>query len=138
MFVIWKRPDGFHGASPADYEVFDVGESKIWLHQTEKEEFPFRVSGGWQDGEATKRLNRLVNQLPQDNFAAHLVSEYEHSMKSEGKEFIEELEKWLQELKDNPKGDTWETEIIVNCLSFVQKKIEEAKDDFLVKLKSKE
>ena len=96
------------------------------------------MSGGWQDGEATKRLNRLVNQLKADDFATHLVSEYEHSMKGEAQEFITELESWVQELKDNPKGDTWETDIIINCLTTVQSRITHAKGDFLSKLQAKD
>ena len=50
MNVIWKRPDGFHNASPSDYVTVDItSNAKIWLHKRDQENFPFRVSGDWQE-----------------------------------------------------------------------------------------
>ena len=64
MKVIWKRPDGFHDASPSDYLTIEIAsKAKLWLHKKDEENFPFRISGGWQDEETTKKLNRLVNLL---------------------------------------------------------------------------
>ena len=40
MHVIWKRPDGFHAASPADFEVVELTSSaKLWLHKRDQENF---------------------------------------------------------------------------------------------------
>lgn len=131
MFVIWKRPDGFHGASPADYQVVEFDDARIWLHKSEKEQFPFRVSGGWEEGGATERLNTLVNAYQSDNFLQHLIKQYEHTIKSEPDTFINELENWFEQLIENPKGDTWEIEIIVKALRVVQDKIKSVKSEFL-------
>ncbi|MEZ4741934.1 MAG: hypothetical protein R3B45_05725 [Bdellovibrionota bacterium] len=50
MHVVWKRPDGYHGASPSDYRVVEINESSnLWLHKRDTDWFPFRVSGGWKD-----------------------------------------------------------------------------------------
>ena len=62
--VIWKRPDGFHGAAPEDFVVVDIGgESRLWLHKTDHDNFPFRVSGTWQGEDLSKKVNKLVNLI---------------------------------------------------------------------------
>ena len=67
MKVIWKRPDGFLGSDPSDFSVFEMAsKSKLWLHKKDHENFPFRISGGWQDEESTRKLNVLVNLLSQN------------------------------------------------------------------------
>ena len=53
--VIWKRPDGFHGANPSDFMVVDIGsESRLWLHKSDFENFPFRISGSWSGEKDSK------------------------------------------------------------------------------------
>jgi elongation factor P hydroxylase len=62
MFVVWKRPDGYHDATPSDFQIVEAGaNARIWLHKSDREWYPFRISGGWQESDATRRLNGLVN-----------------------------------------------------------------------------
>lgn len=134
MHVIWRRPDGFHGASPSDYSVVELGgHSRLWLHKADKDEYPFRVSGGWEENEATKRLNNYANLLPLSKryWVEHLQTTFNHSMKSDPKEFFEETLEWLKELKSHLKGDTWEVEILTQAIDVTQQKLLEAKSDFV-------
>ena len=134
MHLIWKRPDGFHGASPSDFSVFELdGHSRLWLHKTDKDQYPFRISGGWEDREATVRLNNLINLLPapQGEWVSYLKGSYNHSMKDGADEFYDDIRKWLGELSGNLKGDTWEVEILSQALNSTMRRLEEAKQDFL-------
>lgn len=134
MNVIWKRPDGFHGASPSDYVVVQVAtNSKIWLHKTDNCNFPFRISGGWQDEDATEKLNNLVNLLnkKQEDWIQHLLDCFSNSQAENGKNYIESQEKWLGELKENLKGDQWETTIMIEVLTEVEQMIHKVANDFL-------
>lgn len=134
MKVIWKRPDGFHGASPDDYEVIEVASNlKIWLHRRDHKNYPFRVSGGWQDEAATHRLNQLISLIPASDadWVAHLVATYEHSQASERSRFVSELLQWLSELRGNLKGDTWELEIMAETLQEVTRHIEVIAQTFI-------
>ena len=139
MFVIWKRPDGFHGATPNDFKVVEVeGEARIWLHHADKLNFPFRISGGWQESEATQRLNNLVNLVgaPSEEWVTHLVKIYNNSMSDKPIAFFTEKMKWLNEVKTHLKGDTWEVEIMAKVLAEVMQKVESVRDVFLKRTSS--
>ncbi len=134
MKVIWKRPDGFHEALPTDYVVVEVSEnSRIWLHKQDQENYPFRVSGGWQDETATQKLNRLVNLIPKSakEWTAYLTELFNHSSTDNAKNFLKHEQDWLDELAKNLKGDTWELEIMVETLKRLKKKFEETDQNSL-------
>lgn len=136
MHVIWRRPDGFHGASPSDYVVVELSDnSRLWLHKTEKNDFPFRLSGGWEEGDATKRLNNLVNllPLPKPAWLAYLRTEFDNSMKDDPKQFVSDLNDWLLNLKSSPKGDTWEVQILSQAIDTTIKKMATVVPDFIKK-----
>jgi hypothetical protein len=138
MFVVWKRPDGFHGAEPQDFRVVDIGDkARLWLHKKDTSWFPFRVSGGWQEQESTQRLNQLVNLIgkPTVKWVEHLNHEFDHSMTDEGKKFFDETATWLNSLKGNLKGDTWEVEIMDHAITEVIHRVADAEKPFLVKAK---
>lgn len=134
MKVIWKRPDGFHSAAPSDYEVVPVANSaKIWLHKHDNQNFPFRISGGWQDEAATKKLNQLVNLLNKEDslWLDHLSESYFHSKAENPGVFVESLHSWLQEITENLKGDHWEVTIMGEVIAEVANKIEQLRQSFL-------
>lgn len=134
MFVVWRRPDGFHGASPGDFVAMQFGGgSRIWLHRAEKDWYPFRVSGGWQDDEHTKRLNRFANLLgaPGDLWVDHLVRSYGNSMGDEPVTFLRDLETWLAELRGVLKGDKWEVEILAEAFDEIARQIRTSSGAFL-------
>jgi hypothetical protein len=134
MHVVWKRPDGFHGASPADFKVVELpGHSRIWLHKSDTEWFPFRISGGWQDEDATKKLNTLVNLIgrPSADWLRLLEDQNAHSRAVDAAAFYKETAIWLSELKNNLKGDTWEIEIMSEAISEVERGLQGCKQDFL-------
>ena len=130
MHLIWKRPDGFLDSHPDDYTVIEIAsKSKLWLHKNDQENYPFRVSGGWQDEDATVRLNSFINLLPQKNqsWEKLLSSEYGNSEFKEPESFFKDLLEWLDLLKNHCKGDTWEIEIMGEVLNEVKGKILENK-----------
>jgi len=134
MHVVWRRPDGFHGATPNDFKVVEIaGHSRIWLHKTDRDWFPFRISGGWQDDEATRRLNCLVNLVnePDSEWVARLVKSFHHSVGDDPASFLSELETWLGELKTSLKGDKWEIEIMNETLIEIVSHIEKNRAEFL-------
>jgi hypothetical protein len=135
MHVIWKRPDGYHGASPSDYKAVQLKNhsSRIWLHKTEHHWFPFRVSGGWQDENLTKRLNLMVNLLDKENeiWNKSLSEIFDHSSAKDENAFIEETVQWLSELKGALKGDKWEIEIMEAVLTEIESKISDLKSAFV-------
>ena len=127
MNVIWKRPDGFHGASPADFKVVEVAQtSRIWLHKRDQVNFPFRVSGGWQDEEATQRLNRMINLLDQSpkewkSFLTEVMKDSEYDDLSSVCDY---LKGWVNDFQQVAKGDTWEVEIMVQVLGEICRKLD--------------
>jgi len=134
VHVIWKRPDGFHGASPDDYKVVELGDhSKLWLHRQDHDQFPFRVSGGWEEKEATVRLNNFINLLDQEDskWLERLNKLFDHSMKDDKEKYLSELQVWLGELKDGIKGDTWETEILEEALRLTSERLNRVSQRFL-------
>lgn len=134
MHVIWRRPDGFHNASPLDYDVVELdGHARLWLHKTDKDEYPFRISGGWEAKEQTKRLNNFANLLPhgKEKWVAYLRDLYNHSMSEKAPEFYQEIVTWLDTLPDHLKGDTWEVEILNQAITTARAKLLEVKADFL-------
>ena len=134
MFVVWKRPDGFHGAAPTDFKVVDIGsQARIWLHRTDTQNFPFRISGGWQESEATVRLNTLVNLIdhPKDAWTNQLIKTYNNSMTDSPATYYSEKLKWLGEVNSHLKGDTWEVEIMAKVVAEVIRQVESVKDTFL-------
>ncbi len=134
MHLIWKRPDGFHGASPADFITIDIGhDARLWVHKTDKDQYPFKISGSWEENEATVRLNNLVNLIPEPKnvWVDHLTRLFAHTMKDSSQEFFDDLTKWLKELHKNIKGDSWELEILKQALVKTQNRLQEAKDEFI-------
>ena len=131
MQVIWKRPDGHHNSSPLDYKVVSIGEKyNLWLHKSEHKWFPFRVSGGWQDEDATQKLNSLVNLIDTDkqNFIDFVIKDFNHSSSEDIASHLESLNNWLTELHQNPKGDTWEMDIIQFSIKEVEKILQNNQD----------
>ena len=134
MHLLWRRPDGFHGATPNDFRVLELGgHSRIWLHKTDNEWFPFRISGGWQDDDATKKLNAFVNLIncPTGDWISHLIKMQHHSMADDGAKLLADLETWLTELKGSVKGDKWEVEIIIQAIDEIRKSLADAGPAFL-------
>jgi len=134
MNVIWKRPDGYLGALPEDFRVLEIaGHSRLWVHKKDQDSFPFRVSGGWQDEEASKRLNNLVSRLgqPEKSWVDYLVQSYHHSMSEDAKKYLVELRAWITDLRKVLKGDTWEMEIMDNALLAVANQVEKVEPSFL-------
>ena len=115
MHVVWLRPDGFHGAVPTDYKVVELGGAgRLWLHKEDTDGYPFRVSGGWEDEDASKKLNGLVNLISQDaeSWVVYLRDAFSHSMGDDPAKFYGDLGDWLIELDSHVKGDSWEVDII--------------------------
>lgn len=134
MHVIWKRPDGFHGADPADFMVVELsGRSKLWLHKKDTSWFPFRIAGGWQEQESTQRLNLLVNLLNKDEkfWVDALLKIFDDTMGDDPSKFVEDIQKWLVDLKGHLKGDTWELEIMNQALSEVEHRVGKVKQGFI-------
>lgn len=130
MHVVWKRPDGFHGASPEDFRIVNVGgRGRIWLHRTDFNWYPFRIAGGWQESDATQRLNNLVNLVDQDTlkWERHLANLFRNSMSEEPSAFLDDLIIWIQDLLGHLKGDSWELEILAMTLNDVIAKIKNIK-----------
>ena len=126
MHVIWKRPDGYLSASPQDFRVVEVGNSgRLWLHKTDREWFPFQVSGGWQDSESTQRLNQLVNLFGTDESEGlqSVKKLLDHSRAEDLKSFLEQEMIWVATLESCLKGDTWEIEILANVFLELNKKL---------------
>lgn len=126
MHVVWLRPDGFHGATPNDYSVFELkGAGRLWLHRTDKDRYPFRVSGGWEDESASIKLNNLVNLIPcsDEDWVQGLQTAFSHSMGDDRKKYFRELTDWVDELMDHLKGDSWEVDILRQALLDVQSRL---------------
>ena len=126
MRVVWKRPDGFHGAVPADFFVVDVaGQVKLWLHRRERDWFPFQVTGGWQDGDATQRLNRLVNLLAAADavWVNHLLKSFNDALTDNATAFFDETVAWLHDDMSNLKGDKWEVEVMEKIMSAIHERL---------------
>lgn len=133
MHMVWKRPDGFLGASPDDFRVVNIaGDWKIWLHKQDNVHFPFRVSGGWQDENASSRINALANLLDAstDDLISHLLEDYYESSSRNESHYIKELSLWLRELSLNLKGDKWETTIMQEVLTEIGRKLESVRKRF--------
>jgi hypothetical protein len=137
MNVVWKRPDGFHNALPEDFVVVTVGShTNIWLHKKDKERYPFRISGGWEEEAATCKLNNLVNLLSAKDSTAwvkHLTDSFHHSMIDDPEDYMNETFAWIADLKKFLKGDSWEIEIMGQALDLVVKNLNEIKPKFLEK-----
>ena len=134
MHVVWKRPDGFHGAEPKDFHVAEVGgKSRLWLHKSDTKWYPFRISGGWQEQEATQRLNSFVNLIgkPMSHWSKQLIEDFNHSMADDAGKFFDETLKWIGSLKGVLKGDTWEVEIMANAIDEIETRLKDAKTAFL-------
>lgn len=136
MNVIWKRPDGFHDADPSDFKIVEVGgNARLWLHKKDTVWYPFRISGGWQEQEATQRLNGFVNLFgkPMTHWVKLLVHQFDHSMFDDPQLFFDDIMTWLKSLKPVLKGDTWEVEIMAQALDKVEKRLLDARAAFLEK-----
>jgi hypothetical protein len=134
MFVVWKRPDGYHDATPSDFRIAEVGSrARLWLHKSDHEWYPFRISGGWQESDATKRLNELVNLIgmPAQEWTSFLVNTFHHSMTDDPRAFLADQIKWLTDLRGHLKGDTWEVEIMGQVLEEVCARLAGLEKNFL-------
>lgn len=134
MHLIWKRPDGYLGAKPSDFVVCELADhSNLWLHKVDKDQYPFRVSGGWEDIDLSVSLNNLVNLIPEDDSAwvNHFVTCYDHSMSDSKENYLETTLKWLSELEKVAKGDTWEVEILEQAVAVVISRVNSIKAAFL-------
>ncbi len=134
MFVVWKRPDGYHDATPSDFRIAEVGSrARLWLHKSDHEWYPFRISGGWQESDATRRLNELVNLIgkPANDWMTFLTTAFHHSMTDDPRAFLADQVKWLGDLKSHLKGDTWEVEIMEQVLEEVCGRLRQMEKDFV-------
>ncbi|MCX6131348.1 MAG: hypothetical protein NTX25_20090 [Proteobacteria bacterium] len=134
MHLIWKRPDGFHGAAPGDFSVLELGgHSRLWLHNVDKDQYPFRIAGGWEENASTVLLNNLVNLLPSsdEEWLRYLNHAFDHSMKDDRKAYLDEISVWLRELISSVKGDTWETEILEQALRLTADKVSSFRSEFV-------
>lgn len=132
MKVVWKRPDGYHGASPSDYYVIEVSSgTRIWLHKTDKENFPFRVSGGWLDEGASRRLNMMVNLLPEkeDIWNEFLTASFANAHTDSFDTYLQNEMTWVNELARFLKGDNWEIAIMTETLHALRRRLEKARSD---------
>ena len=130
MHVVWKRPDGFHSASPEDFRIAEINPTaRIWLHKKDQENYPFRVSGGWQDKDATEKINCWINLIgqPSNLWLEKLQHEYNNSEVSKPETFIHELLLWLNELKKVSKGDSWEQDIMHQAFEKATEQIKKIK-----------
>ncbi len=133
VHVIWRRPDGFHGAHPSDFRVAEIGDSRIWLHKRDRDEFPFKISGGWGESDDTKRLNNLINAIddPEDSFIRLLERTFDHSVEDNPTSFVSAKIQWIGELGKRLKGDTWEVEIMRAVLTALAQKIQQCSIEFV-------
>lgn len=134
MHVVWKRPDGLYGADPSDFAVVNIGNhSRIWLHRRDHANFPFWISGGWQEEEATIRLNNLVNLIdkPEKEWLERLIKVFNDQMQDDSTKFINELCSWIDDLRLHLKGDTWELEIMNETFTELRNKLKSVKESFL-------
>lgn len=134
MNVIWKRPDGFHGANPTDFIVADLGsETRLWLHKSDHENFPFRVSGAWQDELATRQLNTLINSMISDDQALVdcLNANFADAPEASRTDYLDQLRHWLESLQKALKGDTWELEIMNQVFGCLEQRLSDVKESFI-------
>ncbi len=136
VHVIWRRPDGFRGAHPSDFRVAEIGDSRIWLHKRDRDEFPFKVSGGWGESDATKRLNNLINSIdePDEAFIRLLERSFDNSVEENPSSFVDAKIRWIAELGTRLKGDTWEVEIMRAVLTVLAQKIQQCSSEFVRRL----
>mgnify|MGYP001612242466 CR=1 FL=1 len=134
MHLIWKRPDGFHGASPTDFRVVDLGgRSRLWLHKVDRDQYPFRIAGGWEEKDGSVLLNNLINLLESDDkgWLEYLNRAMDHSLKEDRTVFMTDLLSWLTELQQHVKGDTWETEILREALTVLSERLVVLRERFV-------
>lgn len=129
MHIIWKRPDGFQNAVPEDFRRVPLSNgAQLWLHRHELDWYPFQVSGDWAGQDQTMRLNRLVNLIDATDSAWRNYLEHFHdddlSPTAEIPLAAQGLSKWLDELKDAIKGNTWEVEIMHCAFADLQIRLE--------------
>ncbi len=131
MHVIWKRPDGFQNAVPEDFRRVALSNgAQLWLHRHELDWYPFQISGDWTGQEQTKRLNRLVNLLDAPSSAwQHFLEHYYDDEMGEGTvaSAIQNIDSWMETLKNHISGNTWEMEIINCALRDVHSRLEQVK-----------
>lgn len=135
MNLVWKRPDGFIGATPDDFLAYPIEDQcSLWLHKRDHDTYPFRLSGGWQETEASSRLNRLVNLLPRPDgdLVDHLLASFHRSMSEDAKAYWQEQDQWLSDLVGYIKGDHWEIELVKLILNKLRKRHARVRDAFLL------
>jgi len=134
MNLIWKRPDGYHGATPSDFTTISIdGHSKLWVHKTDHDTFPFRISGGWEEEEQSKKLNNLVNLIgkPDTEWVLYLSKIYADNLDDDPKQFSANIITWLDELSSLIKGGNWEIEIIKKAIEGIKLKLIAINDNFV-------
>lgn len=126
MHVVWKRPDGFYGSYPEDFMVVTITPSiNIWLHRQDKNRYPFRISGGWEEDIASCKLNNLVNLLVEEDnsWINYIKNIFNNSLNEDATAFVKELISWIEDLQKVLKGDNWEIEIMYQTLNAVINKL---------------
>ena len=134
MHIIWKRPDGYHGASPSDFSSIELGgHSRLWLHKSDSDQYPFQISGGWEGHDGTVLLNNLVNLIPceEQRWLEYLNHQFDHSLKDNRRVFLDGLMQWIDELSSHIKGDTWEVDILNEAFSVIKKRLSAIEVSFL-------
>jgi hypothetical protein len=126
--LVWKRPDGYLGAKPEDFRILSIsGHSNLWVHKTDRDTFPFRLSGDWANEHLSKRLNNLVNLLDDTDdtwrrYIEKISDDFEHE--EDFSKVIGGLLSWVEELKKVFKGSSWESDIVANTLNAVQTRLQ--------------
>ena len=126
MRVIWRRPDGYREARPLDFYVVTIGEGySLWLHKSDIENFPFRISGDWQDEDGSQVLNRLTNLISKPTliWQTNLEELFRHSHFDSPADFLKDLLSWLHRLQSHAKGDGWEIRIIEAAIDAIIKEV---------------
>lgn len=124
MHIIWKRPDGFQNSLPDDFERVQLSNgAQLWLHKTEKDWFPFQVSGDWAGQTETQQLNKLINSIGlSDEAWNQIVADLNDGTESQA-EYASKLVQWIDGLMPAAKGQTWELEIVHCALKDVKDKL---------------
>jgi hypothetical protein len=133
MHIIWKRPDGYHDALPEDFHAVELGgRSRIWLHKKDHNQYPFQITGGWEESSSTVRLNNMINLIPQAKSAwlEYLSDQYDNMMADDRKQYIASIKSWLEDLSSHIKGDRWEVDILKEALTVVKQRIEDVSNEF--------
>ncbi len=134
MSLVWKRPDGYREAAPSDFYVASISaDAKIWLHKSDKVNYPFRVSSGWQEEELTQRINELTNLICEsDEALLSYLNECCSESELDKSDFLKEQLDFVKSLQKDLKGDHWELIIMDEVLNELRSRLEAIQSTFLV------